>query len=126
MVGSHNRHHRVREANALKNFRAHHGMDLHLLELFRSQPSGLRNDVFRYGQLADIMQQRRGVERLEFGTFYAQFLGYLNGIDANPLQVIVSSLVFGFDGQGKGLNRSEDAGSTISSTCRFSSSNLPR
>ena len=32
---------------------------LHLLEFFRRKPSGLINDVFRDGQLADVVEQRR-------------------------------------------------------------------
>jgi hypothetical protein len=32
-------------------------MNLHLFELFRRQPAGLGDDVFRYRQLADIVQQ---------------------------------------------------------------------
>jgi hypothetical protein len=79
-------------------------MNLHLLELFGRQTSGLRDDVFGNRQFANVMQQRRGVQRFQFRASHAQFLGYFNGINPNPLQVFVRGLVFGFDGQRQRLN----------------------
>ena len=39
-------------------------MDLHLLELFRGQAAGLGDDVLGHGQLADVVQQRGGAQRV--------------------------------------------------------------
>ncbi len=56
MMRAHNGSHRVREAHALQNLRAHHRVDLHLLELFPCQFAGLRDDMFRNRELSDIVQ----------------------------------------------------------------------
>ena len=53
------------------------------------------------------MQQRGRVQGLEFTSLYAQFLGYLDGIDANPLQMIVRGLVFRLDGQRQRFDGSQ-------------------
>ena len=66
VMSAHDGHDRIGEAYALQNFRADQRVDLHLLELFRGQPSGLRDDVFRNRQLADVVQagQLRAVLRV--------------------------------------------------------------
>ena len=55
MMGADDRHHGTRELHALQNLGANNGVDLHLLEFFRRQFSGLGDDVLRYGQLANVM-----------------------------------------------------------------------
>ena len=107
MVSAYDRHHGIGEANSFQNFRSHDGVNLHLLELFRRQPAGFRNDMFGHRQLANVVQQRGGMQGFQFAALHAQLLGYLDGVDANPLQVIVSGLVFGFNGQRQGLNGSQ-------------------
>ena len=63
-MGMHNGRHRIGEPHTLENFRAHNWMYLHLVELFVSQLAGLGNDVFRHGQLSNIVQQRCRLYRL--------------------------------------------------------------
>ena len=82
-------------------------MNLHLLELFRSQPAGFRNDMFGHGQLANVMQQRGRVQGLQLRPLHAQFFGNLDGVYTHPLQVIVRGLILGFNGQGQGFNGSK-------------------
>ena len=98
---------RIRELNALQNLRAHHGMNLHLLEFFRGELAGLGDDVFRHGELADIVQQGGGAQRFHFLFGEAQFFGDFDGINAHALQVIVRSVVLGFDGQGQSFDGAE-------------------
>src|ERR1700691_252497 len=107
MVSADNRHNGVRKANSLQNLRSNHGMNLHLLELFRRQPSGLRDDMFRDRQLADIMQKSRGMQSFQFSPGHAQFFRDFDSINPDALQVIVGGLVFSFDSQRQGLNGSQ-------------------
>ena len=66
MMGTNDRRYRIRKLNPLQNFRSNDRMDLHLLEFFRSQPAGLGNNVFRHGQLADIVKNGGGLNRFQF------------------------------------------------------------
>ena len=59
------RHHRIREIDRGKNLRADRGMELHLLELGRRELAGLVQDVLRHGDLPGVVQQRRGLDRLQ-------------------------------------------------------------
>ena len=104
-MGAHDWHDRIRETNALQNLGADQRMNLHLLEFFRREAAGLRDDVFRHGKFSDVVQQRGSVQRLKFRPNYTQFFGYFNGIDADALQVLVRRVIFGFNRQRQGLNR---------------------
>ena len=53
------------------------------------------------------MQEGGGVKGFQFGSLYTHFFCYLNGVHANPLQVLVRGLVFGFDGKCQSLNRTQ-------------------
>ena len=63
--------------------------------------------MLRNRQFANIVQQRRRMQRFQFSSFYAQFFCHLNGIDPHPLQMVVSSLIFSFDCERKCLNSSK-------------------
>ena len=104
VVGADDGHDRVRKADAFQNLCPDQGMNLHLLELFGSKASGFGDNVFGHGQLANVVQQGGGVQRLQLGAADAQFLGDFNGIDPHTLQVIVRGLVLGFDREGEGLD----------------------
>src|SRR5580693_5708606 len=47
VVRAYDGRHRVREGNAIENFGAHQGMNFHLLELLRSKPARLVDNVLR-------------------------------------------------------------------------------
>ena len=64
VMGPHDGHHRIGKTHALQDLGADHRMDLHLLEFFRRQASRLGDDVFRHGQLANVMQKRGGMQAL--------------------------------------------------------------
>jgi hypothetical protein len=79
-------------------------MDFHLLELFRREPAGLVDDVIRHRQLADVVQQGRGAKSIHVLLVQFQFLGYLHGIGAHAVQVLVGGVILGVDGQGQRLD----------------------
>ena len=58
-------HDRIGKVDRRENLRADRRMQLHLLELGRRQLAGLVEDVFRHGDLAGVVQQRRRLDRLE-------------------------------------------------------------
>ena len=76
-------------------------MDFHLFKFFRSQTSGLGNNVLRYRQFADIVQQRGGPQSFQLLRRQVQLLGDFHSVDAHPAKVIMGGLVFGFNGQGQ-------------------------
>ena len=106
-MSAHDRHHGIREAHPLQNLRAYQGVNFHLLELFRRQPAGFRDDMFGHGQLADVVQQCGGMQRFQIASLHPQFFGDFDGINADALQVIVGCLVLGFNGQRQGLDGSQ-------------------
>ena len=59
----------------LENFRTHDGVDLHLFELFRRQLARLGDDVLGDRELADVMKQRGGAQRLFIFVAQAQVVG---------------------------------------------------
>ena len=100
----HDRHHRIGKADPLQDLRPHQRVDFHLFKFFRRQPSRLRDDVLGHGQLADVMQQRRGMQGFHFARAHTQFFGHFDGIHPHPLQVVVRGVVLGFDGQRQRLD----------------------
>ena len=57
MMRSHDGHDRIGKRYPFENLRAHHRMDLHLFEFVVGELAGLVDDVFRYGELADVVQR---------------------------------------------------------------------
>ena len=74
-------------------------MNLHFFEFFRRQAARFRDDVLGNRQLADIVQQGRGLQGLHPLPVNLKFLRNLDGVDANSLQVVVSCLILGLDGE---------------------------
>ncbi len=61
-----NGHNRIRESHLFQNFRPNNGVDFHLLEFFQREFSRLRNNMLRHRELADVVQQGRGLQRFCF------------------------------------------------------------
>ncbi len=93
--------HRIGELHTFQNFGADDGMDLHLVELFRSQAAGLGNDVLRHREFADIVQDGSGLQSLFLFARKTEFARDFPRVDLHPRQVIVSGVVLGFDRQGQ-------------------------
>ncbi len=64
VMGPYDGHDRVWKTHSFEDFRSHQRMNLHFLEFFRRQAARFRNDVLRNRQLADVMQQGRGLQGL--------------------------------------------------------------
>src|SRR6185369_12290735 len=104
---SNDRHDRVREIDSFENLRTDDGVDLHLLELGGGEFAGLVENVIRHGDLADIVQQCPGVERLDFQIVQPEVLRETGCIHLDPVNVIVSNFVLGVDSSRKRFNSSE-------------------
>ena len=79
-------------------------MDFHLLEFFRRQAPRLVDDVFGNCQFADVMEQGSRTQSFDFILGEPEFLRDRNREYAHALQVLVRSVVLGFDGQRQGLD----------------------
>ena len=79
-------------------------MNLHLLELFRSEAARFVDDVIGHGQLADVVQQSRGAQCVHFLLAQSKLLGDLHRVGAHTVQMLVRGVVLGVDGQGQTLN----------------------
>jgi len=82
-------------------------MNLHLLELFRSQPAGFVDDVIGHSQLADVVQKSRGSKSIRgllcSGRVPLQFRGHTCARDA----VLMGRMIFGVDGQSQAFDRAQ-------------------
>ena len=99
MVRLHDRHHGIRKLNPLEDFSPYQRVNLHLFKLFGTQAAGLRNNVFRHRQFADVMEQRGSVYRLQIVGAQIQFAGQFRGIYSHPLEMVMGGVVLGFNGQ---------------------------
>src|SRR5438445_1404664 len=104
MVRADNGNDRVWEVHLFENLRAHDGMDLHLLEFFGRELTGLRNDVLWYGQLADVVENGSGAQSFSFVFAEAKFAGKFDGIDANALEVVTGGLSLGLGGERESVD----------------------
>ncbi len=107
MVREHDRYDRIGEFHAVQNLGTDDRVDLHFVELDRRQPARFRNDVLRNRQLADVVQQRGRLQRLEFRFGEPQLLGDFHCINPDSPKMMVGSEVFRFDGQRQSFNGSQ-------------------
>ena len=101
VVRFHDGRHGIREIHLLENLGAHQRMDFHLLEFLRRQFTGFGDDVLRHGQLPDVMQQRGGSEGVQLFFGKAHLLADLDRIMLHPPEMLVSSLILGFNRQSQ-------------------------
>ena len=91
------------EGNGAQDLRPHAGVDAHALGLFRREPAGLAQDVLGHGDLPDVVQQRRRVERLHLAGREREPASQLERVPLHAAQVLLRALVLGLDGQGQGF-----------------------
>ena len=60
-----------------------------------------------HGEFANVVQERGGMQGFQFRAGHAEFLADFDGVDADALQVFVGRVIFGFDGEGQGLDRAQ-------------------
>ena len=77
-------------------------MELHLLELGRRQLAGLIENVFRHGDLASVVQERRGFDGLD-GRLIGdtKLLRQRDGPHLDAPDVPVRDFVLRIDGRGE-------------------------
>ena len=66
VVVPHDRHDRIAKIYVREHVGADDRVHLHLLELVLRELARLVQDVSRYSDLADVVQQRAGLQRLDF------------------------------------------------------------
>ncbi len=95
---------RIGKRHRRDNLGAHLRMHLHPLELFVGQRTGLRQDVLRHGELADVVQQRRRPDALDVGRRHAHDARQPSGMHLDATDARGRRLVLGVDGQRQRLD----------------------
>jgi hypothetical protein len=115
----------ILELNPFQNLRAHHGMDLHLLEFFRGEFAGLGNYTFRNGKLANIVQHGRRLQWFHFEVGELQLFCDFGSVDMHTLQMIVHGLILRIDDQRE-ASMVRRCSAAMSCACSFSFCRRPR
>ena len=105
VVAEDERRHRVREGHGTDDLRADLRMDADLLELLLRQRAGLRQDVFGHGELADVVEQRRRLDALDFGVGHAEPARDAGRVDLHAADVRLRGLILGVDRERERFNR---------------------
>ena len=92
------RRHRAGERHRAHDLRAHLRVDLHLPPLVRRERAGLGQDVLGNGQLADIVKQRRDLDRLRVQLRELELPRQRGGVVLDPLDVRAAVAVLGLNG----------------------------
>ena len=98
---------RVGERHRADDVGADLRMGANLLELFRRQRPGLREDVLRHGELADVVQQRRRLHALHVVVRHAERSRDRGGVELHAPDVRLRGLVLGVDGERQRFDRRE-------------------
>ena len=96
---------RIGKRDAGDDFRSHLRVDADLLEFFLRERARLRQNVLGHGQLADIVQQRGGLDPLDLRVGEADRLRQPGGEHLHAPDVHVRGLILGVDGAGERLDR---------------------
>ena len=98
MMRANDRHHRIREVDRRQDVGADIDVQLHRLEFGRRQLAGLVEDALGHGQLAGVMQQRRGLDRLQrLLVEPAERLGQAHRVMLHAMNVAAGDAVLRFD-----------------------------
>ena len=107
VVAEDERRHRVRERHRADDLGADLRVNANLLELFLGERTRLREDVLGHGQLADVVEQRRGLDALNLVVGHAQRAGQPGGVDLHAADVRLRGLILGVDGERQRLDRGQ-------------------
>ena len=106
VVAEDQRRHRIRERHAADDLGADLRVDADLLELFLRQRAGLREDVLGHGELADVVQQRRGLDALDLVVRHARALrARPGGVDLHAADVALRRLILRVDRERQRFDR---------------------
>ena len=105
VVRADQRHDRIRERHVRDDLGADARMRLDAGELLGGERPRLREDVLGHGQLADVVQQRRGLDAADLALAHAERLGQAAGQPLDAADVLREGVVLGVDRRGQGLDR---------------------
>lgn len=98
------RHDGIREGHAADDFRADLRMNADLLELFLGERARFGQDVLGHGELADVVQQRGGLDALDLGLGHAERPRKAGRVHLDAPDVALRRLIFRVDGEGQCLD----------------------
>ena len=98
---------RIGKRDTADDFGSDLRMPLNFLEFFLCQRPWFRQDVFGDRELADVVQERRCLETLDFHVRHPERRRNLDGIDLHTPDVPLADFVLGVDGQGECFDRRE-------------------
>jgi hypothetical protein len=105
-MAAHDRHDRERKIHQRQDVGADIHVALHLFELGRRQPARLVQNVFGHGQLAGVVQQRGGFDRLQCRLVGdVELFRQGERVCLNPADVAVRDVVFGINRHRERLDR---------------------
>ena len=99
VVAEDERRHRIGKRHPADDLGADLRVDADLLELFLGERPRLRQDVLGHGELADVVQERRGLDTLDVGAGHAERAGQASGVHLDAPDVALRRLILGVDGQ---------------------------
>jgi hypothetical protein len=97
VVAQDQRRHRIRERHGADDVGADLRVDANFLELLLRQGTRLRQDVLGHRELADVVQQRRGLDALNFRVGHAEPARDARGIDLDTADMRLRGLIFRVD-----------------------------
>ena len=74
-------------------------MNADLVKFFRRQRARLGEDVLRYGELADVVQQRRGLDAADVVLGHAERAREANRVHLDAADMVVRGLILRVDGE---------------------------
>src|SRR5215470_6704218 len=102
-----NGNYRIRKVHAREDLRADDRVYFHLFKLGGSQWAGLVQDVRRYGEFADVVQQCAGFKSGDIVRLQPKHFAHTGGIDLDTPDVAMGGLIFSVDRGGEGFGGSE-------------------
>ena len=105
MVIADNRLDRIGEVDGREDVGADRRVRLHLVELDRGELARLVQDVLGHGQIAEIVEQRGRLDRLDLPVvFDAELTRQRHRVQLHPADVTAGDLVLGIDRQRQCLD----------------------
>ena len=98
------RHNRIVKIHSAENLCSDNGVHLHLLELWSSQLSRLVQDVIRYCDLTDIVQQSARLERFDVSVITTHQARDTGCVNLHAQHMFVSDCIFGIDRNRQGFD----------------------
>ena len=107
VVAENQRRDRIRKRNARNDFRADLGVNPNFLEFLRRERTRLRKNVLGNRQLSNVMQKRRGLDRLYFLARNPNRFGEPAGVELHAENVRIAHLIFRVDRPGERFDSGE-------------------